>query len=234
MKVRDLGPDEIKQFQKAKEKELDQWLATDTVRKVLRSQIPESNILRSRWVLTWKELDPIASAAEGCSRKAKARLVILGYEDPDITSIPRDSPTLQKESRSLLLQLCASRKWQVQSFDIKTAFLRGSRRDSRQLGLEPPAELRTKLGMKDNEICELLKSAYGLVNAPYLWYQELREALLNLSFTISHLDPCLFILADQEGKVHGIIGMHVDDDGLCCGDNIFLKTLDQLEKRFPF
>ena len=56
----------------------------------------EQNILRARWVLTWKELDPIASEAEGCQRKAKARLVILGYEDPDITTIPRDSPTLQR------------------------------------------------------------------------------------------------------------------------------------------
>jgi hypothetical protein len=111
--------------------------------KVLRSQIPEKNILRARWVLTWKDVGPIASAAEGCTRKAKARLVILGYEDPDITPIPRDSPTLQKESRSLLLQLCASWKWQIQSFDIKTAFLRGSRRDNRQLGLEPPRELTT-------------------------------------------------------------------------------------------
>ena len=65
---------------------------------------------------------------------------MLGYEDPDLTEIPRDSPTLQKESRSLLLQLCASRKWRVRSFDVKTAFLRGSRRDNRVLGLDPPPE----------------------------------------------------------------------------------------------
>ena len=72
VKIKDLNPDELIQFQGAKEKELDQWLATDTVKKILRSQIPEQNILRARWVLTWKE-----SEAEGCSRKAKARLVIM-------------------------------------------------------------------------------------------------------------------------------------------------------------
>ena len=103
---------------------------------------------------------------------------ILGYEDPDITDIPRDSPTLQKESRSLILQLCASRKWVIRSFDIKTAFLRGSRRDDRVLGMEPPMEMREKVHLKEQEICELLKSAYGLVNAPYLWYQELKDSLL--------------------------------------------------------
>jgi hypothetical protein len=233
VKVRDLNPEQLSEFQQAKSKELDQWLATETVRKVLRHQIPEQNILRCRWVLTWKELDEVDRAKEGKSRKAKARLVILGYEDPDITNIPRDSPTLQKESRSLLLQLCASRQWVIQSFDIKTAFLRGSRRDNRTLGLEPPAELRTKLHMREDEICELLKSAYGLVNAPYLWYQELKESLLALNFQMSPLDPCVFTLADDTGYVHGAIGMHVDD-GLCAGDQTFQAALQKLETKFPF
>jgi hypothetical protein len=76
------------------------------------------------------------------------------------------------------MQLCASRKWIIRSFDIKTAFLRGSRRDNRVLGLEPPAEMCSKLQLEESEIVELLKSAYGLVNVPYLWYQELREQLL--------------------------------------------------------
>jgi hypothetical protein len=159
--------------------------------------------------------------------------VILGYEDPNITEIPRDSPTLQKESRALLMQLCASRKWIIRSFDIKTAFLRGSRRDNRVLGLEPPAEMRSKLQLEESEIVELLKSAYGLVNAPHLWYQELREQLLTLGFCLSPLDPCLFALTGKEGQVHGLIGMHVDD-GLCCGDITFLKALNQLESKSPF
>ena len=68
---------------------------------------------------------PLKHKEIGTSRRAKARLVILGYEDPNLTEIPRDSPTLQKESRSLILQYCASQKWGIQSFDIKTAFLRG-------------------------------------------------------------------------------------------------------------
>ena len=232
VKMKDLDPQEIKEFQKAKDKELDQWLATDTVRKILRHKIPEENILRCRWVLTWKDLDAIDAAKEGKNRKAKARLVILGYEDPNLCDIPRDSPTLQKESRALLFQMCASRKLTIRSFDIKTAFLRGSRRDTRILGVDPPDELRRKLNLQETEICELLKSAYGLVNAPYLWYQELKESLLSLGFTMSPLDPCLFILADQNG-VHGVIGMHVDD-GLCFGDTIFDNALNKLEEKFPF
>ena len=86
---------------------------------------------------------------EGKNRKAKARLVVLGYMDPNITEIPRDSPTLQRDSRSLLLQYCAARRWKIRSFDVKTAFLRGSRRDNRVLGVEPPPELGEKLQLKE-------------------------------------------------------------------------------------
>eukprot|EP00435_Cladocopium_sp_Y103_P029622 s3705_g7.t1 len=233
VKIKDLTPSQVAEFQEAKTKEINQWLSTDTVKKVLRSKIPEENILKCRWVLTWNNLDATDAALEGKNRKAKARLVILGYMDPDITEIPRDSPTLQKDSRSLLLQYCAARRWKIQSFDVKTAFLRGSRRDDRLLGVEPPIEMRERLQMKPNETCELLKSAYGLVNAPYLWYAELRDSLLQLNFQINPLDPCLFSLVDENGIVHGLIGMHVDD-GLCCGDEQFERVLRKLEERFPF
>lgn len=233
VKVRDLTPTEIQEFEKAKLKEVDQWLDTGTVRAILRHKIPEANLLRSRWILTWKELDPQEALEMKKSHKAKARLVILGYEDPNLAEIPRDSPTLQKESRSLILQYCASRQWSIRSFDVKTAFLRGSRRDNRVLGVEPPIELRQRMGLQEAETCELLKSAYGLVNAPYLWYQELKETLINLKFKMSPLDPCLFTLASADGKVHGCIGIHVDD-GLCCGDSVFDKALADLERKFPF
>ena len=52
VKMKNLSPEEIKMFQKAKEKELDSWLATDTARRILRSKLPESQLLRTRWVLT--------------------------------------------------------------------------------------------------------------------------------------------------------------------------------------
>ena len=233
VKLKDLTEAQKAEFAKAKEKEVDQWLSTGTVQAILRDRIPSANILRSRWILTWKEVDEIEAQEIGQTRKAKARLVILGYEDPNLTEIPRDSPTLQKESRSLILQYCASQKWTIQSFDVKTAFLRGSRRDNRILGIDPPDELRRKLGLKQNEICELLKSAYGLVNAPFLWYQELRETLIQIGFSISPLDPCLFTLQNKNGTVHGHVGIHVDD-GLCCGDATFEKALKELESKFPF
>ena len=241
VRMRDLSASERKEFEQAKEKELNQWISTETIRRILRSQVPEHQILRTRWILTWKPLDEQTVQETGKQRKAKARLVVLGYEDPDLDSVQRDSPTLGRDSRMLALQMIASQRWSLRSFDIATAFLRGSKQDDRILAIEPPEELRQKLGLKSNETCELLKGAYGLVNAPLLWYAELRKALLGLDFLVSPLDPCLFILPKKTHErqshdpcqIHGVLGIHVDD-GICGGDAIFEKAIDALERKYPF
>ena len=140
--------------------------------------------MRSRWVLTWKPIDSSGTETEGSQYKPKARLVILGFEDPHIETLSRDAPTMGKDSRMLILQYAASSRWTLRSFDIQTAFLRGSRQDGRILGMEPPEEMRQHMNLKPWECCELLKSAYGLVNAPLLWYEELKTSLLNLGFIV--------------------------------------------------
>eukprot|EP00435_Cladocopium_sp_Y103_P028646 s1891_g7.t1 len=233
VKIKDLTPEEAKLFAKAKDKEKDSWLSTDTVRRILRSQVPEGQLLRSRWVLTWKSLDDIEQKELNMVRKPKARLVILGYEDPLIDTLPRDSPTLGRDSRMIALQCIASHKWSARSFDIRTAFLRGSRQDNRILGVELPPEMRTRMGLKSNEVCSLLKGAYGLINAPLLWYSELKSALLSLNFIVSPLDPCLFVLPKKHhdphasSQIHGILCVHVDD-GLGGGDSMYDQAIREI------
>ena len=140
---------------------------------------------------------------------------------------------MSKLSRVLILQHAASRGWDIHSFDIKTAFLRGTEQSNRILGLEPPAEMRTQMKLKPGEIVRLLKGAYGRVDAPFLWFQELKQSLEQLGFEPSPFDPCIFILRDQQQQAEGLIGIHVDD-GLCCGSPKFHQKLSQLEAKYPF
>ena len=232
VKMSQLSKEEQQLFQGAKMKEIDSWIATETVAKVLRHQIPTENVMRCRWILTWKPVDQPKPGEN--KHTAKARLVVLGYEDPLVHEIPRDSPTMSKLSRMLILQTAASRHWDIESFDIKTAFLRGQEQSDRTLGLEPNIELRDKLGLKPNEILKLLKGAYGRVDAPYLWFMELKKGLEELGFVASPFDPCTFVLTcPHSGRTEGLIGVHVDD-GLCCGSDLFQKKLLLLSKRFPF
>ena len=233
VKLQTLDPEAKAQFEKAKQAEVNNWLSTQTVKRIFRNQIPEDQILRCRWLLSWKPIDPTEQSQLG-SHKAKARLVVLGYMDPQLEDIPRDSPTMSKASRMMLLQLIASEGWDLMSFDIKAAFLQGQPQSSRVLGLEPVPELRQALKLEESEICQLVKGAYGLVDAPYLWYKTLQAELLKLGFIAAPFDPCVFLLWDpQQGKPQGILGIHVDD-GLCGGNEYFQEKIRALEKKYPF
>jgi len=146
------------------------------------------------------------------SRKAKARLVVKGFQDPDIDNLCSDSPTLTRDSRMPLLQTISSMKWVVQLFDITNAFLRG-RSDERELAMEAPKELKEMMGMKDNQVCLLQGNAYGMVDAPLLFYREFRKQLEKISFCAHPLDNCLFLLRTPTNPdiLDGILGTHVDD-----------------------
>ena len=245
VKISHLSPQERKLFEEAKAKEIESWLSTETVCKILRNKVPRENVMRCRWILTWKDADPSEVSHDGQRPhqqlphvqaprlKAKARLVVLGFEDPMVDQIPRDSPTMSKLSRVLILQHAASMGYDIGSFDIKTAFLRGTENSQRVLGIEPPEELRNKMQLKPNEIAQLLKGAYGRVDAPFLWFRELKQSLESLGFESAPFDPSLFVLRDNNQRAEVLIGIHVDD-GLCCESARFHAKLAQLEAKYPF
>ena len=65
--------------------------------------IPKEELMGMRWVLTWKP-----SADVPGDVKAKARIVILGYQHPELTELNVASPTLSRLGRALtaVVTLC--------------------------------------------------------------------------------------------------------------------------------
>ena len=49
----------------------------------------KDRVMRARWVMTWKSIG-----------KAKTRLRVLRFQDPDLTEVPRDSPTLSAQAEA--------------------------------------------------------------------------------------------------------------------------------------
>lgn len=234
VRLTDLSAEEKAEFAKAKSAEIQNWVKTGTISRILRDQLSPDQILRCRWILTWKPLDVSEVGNSNRQHKAKARLVVLGYLDPQLEELPRDSPTLGRHSKMLLLQLIASNGWNLKSFDVKAAFLQGKPQQGRVLGLEPVPEMRSELHLKNSEVLKLEKGAYGLVDAPYLWFTAILEELQKLQFEQSPFDPCVFILRNPKTyQPDGIIGLHVDD-GLCGGNARFDKVLEALESKYPF
>jgi hypothetical protein len=238
VKLRDLGEDDQLRFAAAKDKEIRAWLGHKTVQRVAKGKIPDNAIMRCRWLLSWKNANgdepPGELALNG--KKAKARLVVIGYEDPDIDVVKNDAPTLTKDGRQCVLQQVSSHHWPLISFDISTAFLHG-KGDGRTLGLHPTAEMREALEMGPEDQCALNGGAYGRVDAPYLWFCEIRDELLHQGCKQHPLDPCVFTYGetDQQGVYQpcGSLGLHVDD-GIGGGNQAFMSMLKRVEKRFKF
>ena len=240
IRLSELSPSERKEFDQAKDKEIQNWIQTGTLTKVFRHEIPQEQILKCRWILTWKPLDNVdqpeaASTNNPSSRthKAKARLVVLGYLDPKIEEIPRDSPTLNKTSRMMIFQTVSSFGWTLQSFDIKAAFLQGQPQSDRITAIDPVPEMRRALNMLPSEVGKLNKSAYGLIDAPYLWYCSLVSELQKLNFEACPFDPCVFVLREKDGSLAGVLGIHVDD-GVGGGNSYYQQQIDKLEQKYAF
>jgi hypothetical protein len=253
VRLSELTPSERKEFEAAKQVEVSNWIKTETLSVIMRDQIPADQILRCRWILTWKPLDVADGGADSQNSKqckAKARIVVLGYLDPHLEEIPRDSPTLGRSSRMVILQTIASHGWHLQSFDIKAAFLQGQPQKDRLILIDPVSELRDALNMKSTEIARLQKGAYGLIDAPYLWYCALVQELTRLGMESCPFDPCVFVLREDSyvpdddqprpagmgpatGPITGVLGIHVDD-GICGGNQKFQHVINLLEQKYPF
>ena len=102
------------------------------------------------------------------------------------------------------------------------------------IGIDPVTELARAMKLQSTEVCRLDKSAYGLIDAPYLWFQTLQEELIALGFKPCPFDPCVFVLrCPKSQKLSGVLGIHVDD-GIYGGDEFFHSQIAKLEAKYPF
>ena len=89
--------------------------------------------------------------------------------------------------------------------DVMTAFLNGV--------LEEDIYMRQPEGFEEagaeELVCHLRKSLYGLKQSSRCWYEELKQHLVEMGFTISRADPCVFY--KWTGSDLSIISVYVDD-----------------------
>ena len=121
-----LSPAERREFLKSMEVEW-QTLLQNQAAKVL--SLEETAQARARWpdrtmdtcwVRTWK---PDESRTSG--RRAKARLIIKGFTDPDLRHIGSHSPTLARKGFMAVLQSVCSHGHKLQFGDVQQTFNTG-------------------------------------------------------------------------------------------------------------
>ena len=197
------------EFETAKMLEVDQWLQAEAT-KAIQGHVDPQRVVRMRWVLTWKD-----------SGAAKARIVLIGFEDPDLDTLVSSSPTMCRRTRQLALQFAAQKGWKCLKADIKAAFLQGpASQEARNLFAVPVPELSRAMGLPINQAVQVRKAAYGLVNAPAEFYKAARDCLLSLGFSPMVTEPCGWVFKVWDSTLNkyvtqGIITSHVDDFIVC-------------------
>ena len=224
---RKLSKEDQKLFGKAMQKEWNSWIENKVSSLCKSKGISTEKVIKARWVLTWKK----SSDPDDRTKTPRTRLVLVGCQDPDLGIIQADSPTLRKETRHLILSLCAAKRWRICSADIKTAFLSGDP-SSRDIFFNPPKEIKEWMSLADADLYRLEKAAYGLAEAPRAWFLRLSRELKSAGLTVSQLDPCLYSLR-KGSKLLGVCGVHVDDL-IGGGEPEMDQVLKDLKKKLPF
>ena len=116
---------------------------------------------------------------------------------------------MTRQTRQLLLQMAAWKKWKVKKGDVSGAFLQG-REYPNEIYCIPCEEILEAMGLQPNEVVKVKRGCYGLVDAPLEWYRTISDFLGSLGLTKSWADPCAW-LWKPNGVTKGMIAGHVDD-----------------------
>jgi len=187
-------PKDLHLYHAAEEKEWADWLKNKSVKIVkgaeaqkLRKEFDPKRIITLRFVYRDKNAS-IRTPQVWLDVKAKARLCAQGSREPLAMAgmAKLDSPTVQRVGIMIFLQLTANFDWfsTWRKGDISSAFLQGQDREVETKGrlfLEPPRGRPLK-GVDQGDLLEVLKSVYGLPDAPRAWWEEVTGYLRSVGF----------------------------------------------------
>ena len=178
-------------------------------------------VIGSKWVFKTKR------NVDGNVERYKARLVAQGFsqkygQDYDETF----SPVVRFESLRMIIALSVQHSLKLHQMDVTTAFLNGELND--EVYMKQPEGYVVK--GKENLVCKLKKSIYGLKQSPRCWNSVLDQFLKKIGFVQATSDPCLYIAS--EGELF-LIAVYVDDIVLAGSSDVRMKEVQQaLQQKF--
>lgn len=184
--------------------------------------VPKEDHMReisAKWVFKIKQ------GANGEVERYKTRLVARGFSQikgVDYGDIY--SPVVHGDSIRLLFALSAQYKLKFKQFDVATAFLNGELTED--LYLVPP----DGVDVPDGYTCRLVKSLYGLRQAPRCFNNKFTEMLRRFGMKRIFSDPSVFV---TEGDPPMILALYVDDGIVFARDDTDIdRLIKQLTDHF--
>ena len=225
---RHLSSEDRARFQEAKAVEVKNFIAAEAFETLPAGlRLTREQAVGMRWILTWK-------LREDGTSKAKARAVLLGYQDPGYEHRDTTAPVMSRQTRQLFLQLAANKKWSVFKGDVSGAFLQG-REYPTQMFCVPCDEICDAMQIPRGSITKLRRACYGLVDAPLEWYRTVSEYFESLGLERLWSDACAWVWRSR-GQVRGMITGHVDDFlfGGLTQDKEWQDIIAQIKQKFKW
>ena len=106
------------------------------------------------------------------------------------------APVAKMDSICVILEIFASKHWEVHHMNVKSSFLHGHIHE--EIYMKHPKGYISDPSL----VCKLKKSLYGLKQAPREWYSKMDAFLLSQNFKRCKSDPNVYI---QKSDGHFII-----------------------------
>lgn len=195
-----MSRDDRKMWEKAAHEEMDSIHSAGTWILVPRWSINGQHVIGCKWVFKLK------LKSDNTIDKHKARLVGKGYSQKEhIDYTETFSPVAKFSSIRALLALAAYYDLEIHQMDVKCAFLNGDIEED--IYMEQPEGFEVK--GKEDWVCKLQKSLYGLKQAGRAWYEKIDGTMLSMSFKKSDADVCVYVY--QSGDIRVYVALYVDD-----------------------
>lgn len=165
------------------------------------------NVIGCRWGFS------IKYNSDGNPERYKARLVAQGFTQQYLLDYTETfAPVARMTSFRLIMSLAVNKNLHVHHMDVKTAFLNGDL--SEEIYMRVPQGINNK----DNLVCRLRKSIYGLKQAARCWFEKLHSELRRYGFVNSNQDCCVYYFKGENFNDNVYIILYVDDIIICTGN----------------
>ncbi|KAH9678410.1 hypothetical protein KPL71_025698 [Citrus sinensis] len=192
-------------WKKAMDEEIESLMKNGTWKLIVRPE--KRKTVSCKWIFKIKE-----GIFDAEPSRFKARLVARGFtqrEGIDFNEI--FSPVVKHASIRVILALVAIQDMYLEQMDVKTAFLHGELQE--EIVMEQPEGY--VVSGKEDHVCLLKKSLYGLKQSPRQWYLKFDSFMTKHAYKRSNYDCCVYFKDIDDGKMIYLM-LYVDDMLIAC------------------